>query len=72
MKRARTLMVLMLVSLLSWVAIVGLVIKPPFWLGAVLAIIGGIVIGTFETWLMWRWWFRRPLADRMIDVVKEK
>jgi len=72
LKRARTLMAISLISVCGWVAVVGLVIKPPFWLGAILSIIGGIAIGAVVAYLIRRWWFRRPLADRMAGVLKEK
>lgn len=65
LKTARTLMTIILISTCGWVAVIHLVIKPPFWLGGILSIIGGIVIGTAVVYLMRRWWFRRPLADRM-------
>ena len=71
-KGVAVIMAIILISVCGWVAVVGLVIKPPFWLGAILSIIGGIVIGTVVAYLIRRWWFRRPLADRMADVLKEK
>lgn len=70
LKRAGTLMAIIL-SVCGWVAVVGLVIKPPLWLGAILSIIGGIAIGAVVTYLIRRWWLRRPLADRMADVLKK-
>lgn len=72
LKRARTLMAIILIPLCGWVAIVGLVIKPVFWLGAILSIIGGIAIGTVVAYLIRRWWFRRSLADRMVNVLKDE
>jgi len=51
-------MTLMLISLCGWVAVVGLVIKPPFWLGVILSIVGGLVTGKVVAYLIWRWWFR--------------
>jgi len=72
LKRARTLMAIILISVCGWVAVVGLVIKPIFWVGALLSIGGGVVIGTVVAYLILRWWFRRPLADRMVDVLKEE
>ncbi|GAH79953.1 unnamed protein product [marine sediment metagenome] len=78
-KGAGMVMTIMLISVCGWIAVVGLVIKPPFWLGAILSWIGGIAIGLAIAWLMRRWWFRgidkrkgKDLADRMIDVLKEK
>lgn len=71
LKSAGTLMAIILISVCGWVAVVGLVIKPPFWLGAILGLIGGIAIGTVVAYLIRRWWFRRPLADRMADVLKD-
>ncbi|KKL91893.1 hypothetical protein LCGC14_1166570 [marine sediment metagenome] len=59
MKSARTLTAIILISVCGWVAIVGLVIKPPFWLGAILSIIGGLAIGAVVSYLIRRWWFRR-------------
>ena len=59
LKGAGMVMAIMLISVCGWVAIVGLVIKPPFWLGAILSIIGGIAIGTVVAYLIRRWWFRR-------------
>ncbi|KKM18410.1 hypothetical protein LCGC14_1665940 [marine sediment metagenome] len=72
LKRARTLMAISLISVCGWVVIVGLVIKPVFWLGAILTFIGGIAIGTVVAYLIRRWWFRRSLADRMVDVLKDE
>lgn len=72
LKSAGTLMAIILISVCGWVAVVALVIKPPFWLGSILAIIGGLAIGTVVAYLIRRWWFRRPLADRMVDVLKEE
>ncbi len=51
---AKTLMALILISVCAWVAVVGLVIKPPLWLGAILSIIGGIAIGTVVVYLIWK------------------
>ena len=62
LKRARTLMAIILIPVCGWVAVVGLVIKPPFWLGAILSIIGGIVIGAVVAYLIRRWWFKGRLA----------
>ena len=42
----------------GWPAVIGLVIKPNIWVGATLAIIGGIAIGAVVVYLMWRWWFK--------------
>jgi len=58
LKSSRTLMAIILVPVCGWVAVVGLVIKPIFWVGALLSIGGGIVIGAVVAHLMWRWWFR--------------
>ena len=65
------LMTIILVSVCGWVAVVGLVIKPAFWVGALLSIGGSIVIGTVVAYLIKRWWFRGDLADRMIKTLKE-
>ena len=51
-------MAIILVPVCGWVAVVGLVIKPIFWVGALLSIGGGIVIGAVVAHLMWRWWFK--------------
>jgi len=72
LKTARTLMAIILISVCGWVAVVALVIKPPLWLGAILSIIGGIAIGTVVAYLIRRWWLKRPLANRMADVLKEE
>ena len=58
LKGAGTMMAIILVSILGWVAIVGLVIMPSFWLGATLSVIGGIAIGMVVSYLIRRWWFR--------------
>ncbi len=61
LKSSRTLMAIILVSVCGWVAVVGLVIKPIFWVGALLSIGGGIFIGAVVAYLVRRWWFRgRP------------
>ena len=65
------LMTIILVSVCGWLAVVGLVIKPAFWVGALLSIGGSIVIGTVVAYLIKRWWFRGDLADRMIKTLKE-
>ena len=72
LKSTGTLMAIILISVCAWVAVVGLVIKPPFWLGAILSIIGGIAIGTVVAYLIRRWWLRGDLASRMARVIKEK
>lgn len=72
LKSTGTLMAIILISVCSWVAVVGLVIKPIFWVGALLSIGGGVIIGTVVAYLIIKWWYRRPLADRMIDVLKMK
>jgi len=71
-KGAGMVMTIILISVCGWVAIVVFVIKPDIVAGAFLCIAGGIVIGLVIDWLMWRWWFKKDLADRMIDVLKEK
>ena len=62
LKRARTLMAIILILICAWVAVVDLVIKPPFWLGAILSIIGGIAIGTVVAYLIRRWWLKENEA----------
>ena len=57
-KGAGMMMAIMLVSVCSWVAIVGLVIKPVFWVGALLCLFGGSIIGCLIAYLMRRWWFK--------------
>jgi len=71
---AGMMMTIILISACGWVAIVGLVIKPPFWLGAILSIIGGIAIGTVVAYLIRRWWFKgkSDLADRMLKVLRDE
>jgi len=56
--KTSTLMAIILVSVCGWAAIVNFMIKPPFWLGALLSIAGGIVIGGVVAYLILRWWFR--------------
>ena len=58
LKSSRTLMAIILVPVCGWVAVVGLVIKPIFWVGALLSIGGGIVLGAVVAYLIRRWWFR--------------
>ncbi len=58
LKGAAMVMAIMLISVCGWVAIVGLVIKPVFWVGAALSVVGGIAIGGGIVYLMWRWWFK--------------
>jgi len=72
LKRARTLMAIILISVCGWVAVVGLVIKPNIWVGAALSIIGGVAIGGVVAYLIKRWWFKGTLANRMLKVLKEK
>jgi len=72
LKSSGTLMAIILVSVCGWVAVVGLVIKPTFWVSALLCIGGGIVIGTVVAYLIRRWWFRGDLANRMFKVLKDK
>lgn len=67
LKSARTLMIIMLISVCGWTAIVGLAIKPPLWIGACLSIGGGFAIGAVISFLIWRWWIRRPLSDNARD-----
>jgi len=70
LKSTGTLMAIILVSVCSWVAVVALAIKPPFWAGALLSVAGGGVIGTVVAYLIRRWWFRGDLASRMLKVMK--
>jgi len=70
-KGAGMMMTIMLVSVFGWVAIVGFVIKPNIVAGAFLCLAGGSIIGLVIAYLMRRWWFRRSLADRMVDVLKD-
>lgn len=72
LKSTGTLMAIILVSVCGWVAVVVFVINPAFWVGALLAVGGGIVIGTVVAYLITRWWFRGDLASRMIKVMKGK
>lgn len=58
LKGAGMVMAIMLISVCGWVAIVGLVIKPVFWVGAALSVVGGIAIGGGIVYLMRRWWFK--------------
>jgi hypothetical protein len=63
LKTARSLMIIMLISVCGWTAIVGLVIKPPLWIGAGLSLGGGFAIGAVISFLIWRWWIRRLPPD---------
>lgn len=72
LKSAGTLMGIILIFLLAWVAIIGFVIRPNFWMGAVLALIGGTAIGLVVAYLIRRWWLKPDLAQRMIKGLKEK
>ncbi len=58
LKSSGTLMAIILVSVCGWVAVVGLIIKPIFWVGALLSIGGGVVIGTVVAYLIRRWCFK--------------
>jgi len=58
LKSSRTLMAIIMVSVCGWAAVVGLVIKPIFWIGAVLSVAGGIAIGGVVAYLMRRWWLK--------------
>jgi len=78
-KGAGMMMTIILISVCGWVAIVVFVIKPDIVAGAFLSLSGGGIIGLVIAWLMQRWWFKgtgkrkeKDLADRMIDVLKEK
>ena len=62
LKSSGTLMAIILVSVCGWVAVVGLVIKPIFWVGALLSIGGGIVIGAVVAYLIRRWWLKENEA----------
>lgn len=57
LKSTGTLMAIILIAVCGWVAVVGLVIKPALWVGALLAIGGGAVIGCVVAYLIRRWWF---------------
>ena len=72
LKSAGTLMGIILIFLLAWVAIIGFVIRPHFWMGALLAILGGSTIGLVIAYLIRRWWLKPDLAQRMIKSLKEK
>lgn len=65
LKSAGTLMAIILISVCGWTAVVGLVIKPNVWGGAVLSFGGGIAIGFAVVYLICRWWFKRPLIDML-------
>ena len=69
---AGMVMTIALSAILTWVLIVGLVIRPGPIGGAFLSLAGGCAIGLIIVYLMRRWWFRRPLADRMADVLKDE
>lgn len=49
---------IIVVSVFGWVAIVGLVIKPNIWVGSVLSLFGGGLIGLVAAYLMRKWWFK--------------
>jgi len=55
-KGAAAIMVIILVSVCGWVSVIGLVIKPDFWVGSILSIVGGIAIGAGVAYLMKKWW----------------
>lgn len=57
-KSAGMVMTIMLIAIFGWIAIVGFVIKPGWLVGAVLSVVGGVVIGVGIGYLMWRWWFK--------------
>jgi len=46
-----------LVSVISWVVFIVFMIRPFFWVGAVLAVVGGVAIGAVVSYLIVRWWF---------------
>jgi len=58
-KGAGMVMTIIIVSVFGWVAIVALVIKPVCWLGALLCLLGGSLIGLGIFYLMKKWWFSR-------------
>lgn len=60
LKSTETLMAIILISLCGWTALIGLVVKPSFLVGAILAIAGGIAIGLVIVRLITCWWFKRP------------
>ncbi|MBA7648587.1 hypothetical protein ES703_56375 [subsurface metagenome] len=72
MKGAGTLMAIILISVCGWVAVVALVIKPPFWLGSILSIIGGLAIGTVVAYLIRRWWFKGRLSEIRVRQVHKR
>ncbi len=57
-KGVATIMGIILISACGWVALVGLVLTDNIWVGAVLSIAGGCVIGGGVAYLIWRWWFK--------------
>lgn len=63
-KGAGMMMTIMLVSVFGWVVIVGLVIKPVFWVGALLCLFVGVAIGCLIAFLMRRWWFKGITVGR--------
>jgi len=58
LKSAGALIAIILIPVCGWVAVVGLVLGVTIWLGAILSIIGGIVIGMVVAYLIRRWWFK--------------
>jgi len=57
-KGVATIMGIILISVCGWVALVGLVLTDNIWVGSVLSIVGGCVIGGAVAYLMRRWWFK--------------
>lgn len=57
-KGAGVVTAIILISVFGWVAIVGLVIKPNIWVGSILCLFGGGIIGLAAGYLMRKWWFK--------------
>jgi len=70
-RKAEILMAGILVSVISWVVFIVFVVRPFFWVGAVLAIVGGVAMGAVVSYLILRWWLWPPLAERMTKMLKE-
>ena len=58
LKGAGTVLAIILISAGGWAALVTYVLAPNFWVGSILSLVGGIVIGGGVAFLLRRWWFK--------------